>query len=196
MRLIVGLGNFGDKYEKTRHNVGFLVLDKIQATRYNDQNIMPFRLENQFKAEITQTGGIGENRVIFAKPNTYMNNSGEAVSKLMNYYKIGTDDILVISDDVDLEIGDIRVRLEGSSGGHKGLESIIQQIGDNRFVRIRVGIGSNREKGIRAEDYVLQNFSADENKIIKHAIDKTEGIVLNWIENNQIKEETITIQAF
>lgn len=189
MRLIVGLGNPGKKYQKTRHNLGFRVLDEMVKKK----KLLPFRLENQFQAEITQTGGIGESRIILAKPQTYMNNSGQAVSKLLNYYKIGIDDLVVICDDLDLELGSIRLRNEGSSGGHKGLESIIQEIGDSRFARVRMGIGSNKEEGISSEKYVLQKFNPEEKKIIQKVIDKTAKIVINLIDRGEIKEETIKI---
>jgi len=220
MKLIVGLGNPGEKYTNTRHNVGFLVLNKlITDSKLNSNQVTPFRLENQFKAEVTQTGGIGEDRVIFAKPQTFMNLSGEAVSKLMQYYKIGCDDIVIICDDLDLPLGTIRVRLEGSSGGHNGLQSIINFIG-SRFIRIRVGIGSNKkvtsnevtrldsqkarlainqEKNdkvninIPAEEYVLQNFTKDETNIINKSIDKVVEMLLKWTNENELIEETIKI---
>lgn len=192
MRLIVGLGNPGKKYEATRHNAGFMVLDNLIAN--SQQPIAPFRLAHQFESEKTQTGGLGEGQIIFAKPHTFMNNSGEAVKKILSYYKIGTDDLLVICDDIDLDFGTIRVRSEGSSGGHKGLESIITRIGDSRFIRIRIGIGSNHEKNIPSEDYVLQKFTLEEKLIIDKAIDKAVKIVLNWIETNTLKEETIRVK--
>jgi len=189
MRLVVGLGNPGKKFDNTYHNIGFMVLDKI-ADRLS---LIAYRLENQFQAEVTQIGGIGENRVIFAKPQTFMNNSGDSVQKILSYYKIGTDDLLVISDDIDLELGTVRTRFSGSSGGHKGLESIIQKIGDNRFLRIRMGIGSNRNKGITAENYVLRKIGSRDVKALSKSIDKTADIVLNWVRSGEIKEETITI---
>lgn len=198
MKLIIGLGNPGEKYINTRHNVGFLVMDKIA----NSLSLMAYRLENQFKSETTQTGGIGENRVIIAKPQTFMNLSGEAVSKLMQYYKIGLDDLIVVCDDLDLPLGTIRIRLEGSSGGHNGLQSIIDKIG-NKFTRIRVGIGSNRKvtsnqlqvtrKNILAEEFVLQNFTKDETKIIDKSIDKTVEILLEWTGGKELREGTVKL---
>jgi PTH1 family peptidyl-tRNA hydrolase len=189
MKLIVGLGNPEQKYEQTRHNFGFMVLDEI----VKNNKFMPFRLENQFQSLVTQTGGVGENRVTFSKPQTYMNNSGKSVKKMIDYYKIGTDDVLVVCDDIDMPLGSIRIRLEGSSGGHKGLQSIIDEIGDNRIIRIRLGIGSNKELGIPSENYVLQKFSATEMEIVTKVIDKTGDLVLNWANNGEIKEETIKI---
>ena len=144
MKLIVGLGNPGKKYELTRHNIGFMVLDQLEKIDLDGFKLTPFRLENRFKARITQTGGVGEKRVIFAKPQTYMNNSGEAVKKIMDYYKISLDDLVVICDDMNLELGVIRIRKSGSDGGHKGLSSIIKYLKTENFVRFRVGIGSNK----------------------------------------------------
>ncbi|OGD67853.1 aminoacyl-tRNA hydrolase [Candidatus Berkelbacteria bacterium RIFCSPHIGHO2_12_FULL_36_9] len=193
MKLIIGLGNPEERYKDNRHNVGFMVLSRIQNSEVGSQKILPFRLENQFQAEITQTGGIGEDRIIFAKPMSYMNNSGEAVLRLINYYKIDKDDLIVICDDLDLELGQIRIRYGGSSAGHNGVSSIIERIRDGNFWRIRVGIGTNKDKNLPAEKYVLQNFNPDEQKNIKRAIDKTAEIVLNVIENKEIKEETFNI---
>jgi PTH1 family peptidyl-tRNA hydrolase len=189
MKLIVGLGNPGREYEKTRHNVGFMTLDKIA----NRLALVTYRLENQFKAEITQTGGVGEDRIIFAKPRTFMNNSGESVSKILNYYKIGSDDFIVICDDLDLDLGTIRIRHEGSSGGHKGLESIINKIGDNRFIRIKIGIGNNVAKNIPSEKYVLEKIPENDMKILDKSVDKSVEIVLKWIKSGEISEETIKI---
>lgn len=190
MKLIVGLGNPGKEYENTRHNVGFLVLNKLQQTTIKDQQILPFRLENQFKAEITQTRGIGQDRIIFAKPQTYMNNSGEAVKKIMDYYKISSDDLWVVCDDLNLDLGVVRIRLSGSDGGHNGLKSIIDKIGSNKFIRFRVGIGLN--KNLPAEKYVLQKFNKDEDKIIKKTIDKTAQLVIESISKD-LEEKTISL---
>jgi len=192
MRLIVGLGNPGKNYHLTRHNYGFLVLDKI----VKKGGLMPFRLENQFQAEITQIRGIGEDRVIFAKPQTFMNNSGESIQKIMHYYKIGLDDLIVVCDDLDINLGSVRIRLEGSSGGHKGLESIITSLNDDRFARIRMGIAPVKGKELPAEIYVLEKFKLVEEKKAKCVIDKIADLLLNWsnnADNIQLKEETLNI---
>lgn len=186
MKLIVGLGNPEEKYDKTRHNVGFLVLDKFAKL----QNYLPWRLEGQFHSRITQKGGIGQNRIILAKPQTYMNLSGEAIKKIMSYYKIGSEDLWVICDDIDLPLGVIRVREEGSAGGHKGLQSIIDQIKDERFVRIRVGVGSNRAINMPAEKYVLQKFNLDEQEKIEHALDQTVNLLVQF-QKDKVSEQTI-----
>ena len=188
MKLVVGLGNPGKKYEFTRHNVGFMVIDEIVKLKH----MTPFRLENQFKSEITQTGGIGEERIIFAKPQTFMNLTGESVQKIMHYYKIGTDDLWIVCDDLNLDIGTIRVRIGGDDGGHNGLKSIIASV-DHDFVRFRVGIGSNLESGKSAESYVLENFLADEHKLIKKTIDRCAEDVISSLSSGTVKEETIKI---
>jgi len=200
MKLIVGLGNPGKKYENTRHNVGFLVMDKIQnLIRQLADKSQNFKLEKKFNAEIAKIQ-VGDKDAILAKPQTFMNLSGEAVQKLMQFYKIKPADIWVISDDLNLQLGQIRVRFGGSDGGHNGLKSIIEAIGE-KFWRIRVGIGSNLKfkseklkinNIIPAEKYVLENFNKEEKEIIDKVIDETADIVVRSISSD-LKEETITI---
>lgn len=176
MKLIVGLGNPGEKYIKTRHNVGFVVVSKIKNLKIN----------KKFNAKI-----IKFDETILAAPQTYMNKSGETVIKLANFYKIEPKNILVICDDLDLDIGTMRIRKEGSSGGQKGLKSIIQNLGTDKFIRLRIGIGTNKVKGILAEDYVLSKFSSSEQKIIAKSIDKAVESVLNFIKTGEIEEKTM-----
>lgn len=189
MKLIVGLGNPDQKYELTRHNIGFLVLEKV----VEEKKLIPFRLQNQFKSQITQTGGIGEHRIILVKPMNYMNNSGEAVKQIMSYYKIGHDDLLVLCDDLDLDIGTIRIRTNGSSGGHNGLKSIIQNVKSQDFLRIKIGIGSNRNTNIKAEDYVLSKFKEDEKIKINKTVDNAVKLVVEFIDSGNLKEKTIKV---
>ena len=139
MKLIIGLGNPGEKYKNTRHNVGFLVLDEMQNAELGMQNIK-WSYSNKAKADYINV----DNKVELVKPRTFMNLSGEAVQYAMQKHKIIPQDVVVICDDLDLPLGTIRIRLEGSSGGHNGLQSIIDHIG-NKFARIRIGVGSNRE---------------------------------------------------
>lgn len=188
MKLIVGLGNPGKQYEKTRHNIGFRVLDCL----IEKEHFTPWRLEARFNALLSQADGVGENRIIFAKPQTYMNQSGESVAKLSRYYRIGADDLIIICDDLSLPLGTIRVRLEGSSGGHNGLNSIIDAISSDRFARVKVGIGSNRQKNQQSEKYVLSKFSAAERKTLKEIIDHAAELLLKYLKGS-IKEETIKI---
>lgn len=181
MRLVVGLGNPGDKYENTRHNVGFLVLDKIAQKKG-----ITFRLENMYDSRYAEIGTL-DDRTKLVQPQTFMNNSGQAVSKTKNFYKIDSEDIWVIHDDVDLEVGKVRVNLGGSSAGHKGVQSIIDNIGD-QFWRIRVGVG--RDEKIPTESWVLMNFH-DEKKVAE-IIDKVSDLVLEFL-SKEIAAQSINI---
>lgn len=182
MRLIVGLGNPGKKYEKTRHNVGFRVLDKIAE----DLPSANFHYDQSFKSSVLTLPSLA----IFIKPQTYMNLSGGAVEKIMDYYRIDPGDFLVISDDINLPLGTIRLRREGSSGGHQGLQSIIDHFGEEYFARLRIGIGRNPE--IPSKKYVLRQFKKNEEKILNKVIDQVAKLVLEFIENG-IEEKTIKI---
>ena len=156
MKLIVGLGNPGKEYEKTRHNAGFLVIDKLL-------NKLNLKLDkNKFDSLYTIYNHQGE-KIFIMKPQTYMNNSGEAVIQLMNYYDIDIDDLIVIHDDLDLPVGSMRLRRQGSSGGQKGMANIIKLLGTQRINRIRLGISKN--KLIDTKDYVLGKMTNDEEKI-------------------------------
>ena len=160
MHIIVGLGNPGQKYEKTRHNVGWLALDEV---------ISEYKLEavkEKFESEIFK-GVIGGEKVIAIKPLTFMNESGKAVAKLVNFYKVPTENVIVIHDDLDMGTGKIRVKGESGDGGHNGIKSINSFI-KNDYTRIKIGIG---HPGSREEvhDYVLKNFSREEMKIIEPA---------------------------
>lgn len=155
MKLIVGLGNPGPEHNKDRHNLGFMAADAL-ASEWG----VSFALEKKLKSEIVATMRAGQT-VLLCKPQTFMNLSGVAVQKICNFYKIDSTDVIVISDDIDLDFGVIRVRHSGSAGGHNGLVNIIDSIGAD-FTRIRVGIGSNRPLNIPAEGYVLQAFTTEE----------------------------------
>ncbi|MCI5773378.1 MAG: aminoacyl-tRNA hydrolase [Erysipelotrichaceae bacterium] len=153
MKLIVGLGNIGKEYENTRHNAGFMVVDKLAQKLGADFN------QTKFNASIATTNVKGE-KVIIMKPNTYMNLSGEAVLACVNFYKISTDDILVIHDDLDLPVGSVRIRTQGSAGGQKGMNNIINLLHTANIKRIRMGI--DKSKVIPVVDYVLGKFTSDE----------------------------------
>lgn len=178
MKLIVGLGNPGEKYQKTRHNVGFMVLDDI-ARRQN----IKYRIQKNYKAE-TAIIGSGKNKIILVKPKTYMNASGLAIKTIADFYKIDVDNIVVISDDLNMELGKIKMRMSGEDGGHKGLRSIIENIGEG-FWRIRIGIGKNED--IPAEDYVLQNFGREELKTINPSIKEVAQDIINNIHKINIE---------
>jgi len=155
-KLVIGLGNIGDRYATTRHNVGFMVIDRLAMQLGGGQ----FTDKSRFSAEICETEQDGT-KIILAKPTTMMNASGRAVQTLKAFYKVENDDIWVISDDVDLPFGELRVRHDGGAGGHQGLVSIIEAIGGN-FRRLRIGIGDNRPHGLPSEAYVLQPFTPEE----------------------------------
>lgn len=166
IRVIFGLGNPGPKYERTRHNVGFLVVDalaeKLRPLRGLPLEAQHFRRVSRFDAEILRM-----EEAYLVKPLTYMNRSGVTVAAVTHFYRIAADELLVIYDDMDLPLGRLRLRERGSSGGHNGIKSIIQQLGTDQFPRLKVGIGRReREDGSGSEaiSHVLGTFSAEEAK--------------------------------
>ncbi len=162
MYIIVGLGNFAKEYVNTRHNIGFDVIDKLAE----QENIA--MLEKKHKAVIGK-GVVAGQKCILAKPVTFMNLSGESVRELIDYYKVDeTTELIVISDDISLAVGQLRVRKKGSAGGHNGLKNIIAHLGHDSFIRIKVGVGE-KPKGWDLADYVLGHFSAQERKLMDEA---------------------------
>ncbi|MDO8686651.1 MAG: aminoacyl-tRNA hydrolase [Candidatus Berkelbacteria bacterium] len=181
MRLIIGLGNPGEKYEKTRHNIGFLILERIAEKRG-----VVFRLESTYEARFAELGEL-DDRLKLVEPQTFMNESGRAVSKIKNYWKVDSEDIWVIHDDVDLDFGKVRVQLAGSSAGHKGIQSIIDNIGEE-FWRIRIGVG--KQENIPTDEWVLKNF--DDPKKLDEIIDKVADFVLESLSMG-IMEKTMSL---
>lgn len=171
MKCIVGLGNPGKKYALTRHNVGFMCLDHLAYKKG-----LTFSMSNKFKGEIAKSKD-----TILLKPHTFMNLSGESVRALTNYYDIDIEDILIVYDDLDLETGAIRLRPKGGSGGHNGIKSLIQNLGSNEFKRVRIGIDKNPL--IETADYVLGQFSKENQPIIKEAIVKTSEILNDFMDD-------------
>lgn len=163
--MLVCLGNPGDEYEGTRHNIGFMVADEL-AER---QNKPIQRLK--FKA-LTNTFQIGKERVLVLKPVTYMNLSGEAVRPAMDFYKLPPDRILVVSDDIAMDVGRIRIRTKGSAGGHNGLKNIIQHIGTDQFPRLKIGIGGKPHPDYDLADWVTGKFSPEDRKIIRASVER------------------------
>ena len=170
MIIIVGLGNPGKKFEKTRHNVGFRVLDEF--SRKN--NFSDFKLSKKFLAEISE-GIMNKEKVVLTRPQTFMNQSGKSVKILNTKYKIQNTNLFVIHDDIDLPLGKIRISKGRSAAGHKGVESIIKELKTKDFVRFRIGIKSQKtdSKKQKTEKFVLQKFNKDEEKILKEVIEKT-----------------------
>ena len=166
--LIIGLGNPGDKYIGVRHNLGFMVLDAW----VKKMALGEWSMEEKFKAEIIKQGDL-----IFAKPLTFMNNSGLAVSALVNYFKINPEDVIIVYDELDLPLGKIKVRAGGAAAGHHGVESIIESLGTDKFIRVRLGIGNLKTQSsehhgssMSAEKYVLEPFTHSEGSPVKHMI--------------------------
>lgn len=170
MYIIVGLGNPEKKYDGTRHNIGFRMIDEL-ADRYGIAVT-----ENQLKAKIGK-GVIDGNKVILVKPQTYMNLSGESVGPLAAYYKVDPEsEVIVISDDIELPPGYIRVRPKGSAGGHNGLKSIIQHLGTTEFIRVRMGVGMKPPK-MDLADHVLGHFKEEDEPELKCAIDDADAAI-------------------
>ena len=163
--LLVGLGNPGDQYEHTRHNVGFMVADEL-AERHN----IPVQ-HLKFRA-LTNTVTVGDRKVLLMKPVTYMNLSGEAVHEAAAFYKIPPEHILVVSDEVSLAPGKIRVRRSGSAGGHNGLKNIIAHLGTDQFPRIRLGVGQKPHPDYDMADWVLGKFQGEDKKAVEAAVKK------------------------
>ena len=163
--LVVGLGNPGAKYESTRHNMGFLVVDKLAQNEKLKFNKL------RFKAW-TATWEVSGEKVLLMKPQTYMNLSGEAVGQAARFYKIPADHVLVISDDIALPAGKLRIRAGGSAGGHNGLKNIIQHLGTDRFPRIKVGVGSPQQAEHDIADWVTGKPMGEDQKVIIEALDK------------------------
>ncbi len=162
MKLIVGLGNPGQEYRWTRHNMGFLVLDHLAK----EEGIQLAR--RRFQSVFGQ-GRIGRRDVILAKPVTYMNLSGEAVARLLRFFRIQPEDLIIVHDDLDLPFGKIRIRLQGGHGGHQGVKSIIESLGHNEFIRVKMGIGRPGDPRQDPADYVLAPFSSEEREEVKDA---------------------------
>ncbi|MFH1712291.1 MAG: aminoacyl-tRNA hydrolase [Patescibacteria group bacterium] len=175
-KLIVGLGNPGDKYLNTRHNAGFMVLDSIarelDATLKDDAGL---------HAEVCELNLDGE-KIILAKPTTFMNRSGEAISAIARKYKIAQSDIWVVFDDTSLPFATLRVRLEGSSGGHNGAKSIIEALGAEDFIRFRVGVNEAPEQ-IDLEDWVLSKFSKQELQTLELIIPKIAQMIVKGLKD-------------
>ena len=179
MHLIVGLGNIGEKYQLTRHNIGFMVIDKI-TKNLSTSNIQKSNFHSTLEKSAYD---------LYSKPTTYMNNSGMAVQAIKEYYKLEMEDIIVIHDDIDLPFGTVKFKIGGGHGGHNGLRSIDSHIG-KEYIRVRIGVGKPQDKSDVA-NYVLDNFSKEElNKlpdIINHTIEAIKALKSEDIEQVKTK---------
>ena len=177
MKLVVGLGNPGSKYEHTRHNVGFDVLSKLQ----DKLGVMGER--EKFQGLISEKNIDGE-KVLFLKPQTYMNLSGNSIIEVVNFYKIDPEhDLIVIYDDMDLPVGKLRVKEKGSSGGHNGIKSIISHVGD-KFLRIKCGIGKSQYDTV---DFVLGKFPQEEKEAVENMMDSAVNCAIDMIKEEKLQ---------
>ena len=178
MKIIAGLGNPGVRYQWSRHNVGFQVVDQLAATHHISFN------QKRFKS-LYGAGWIDFQRIILVKPLTFMNLSGEAVGKALDFFKVGMEDLIIAHDDLDLPFGTVRIRRRGGDGGHQGLRSIIERVGGNDFPRVKVGIG-RPPASVEAADYVLAPFEeaeiADLNEVLKRASEALTVMLLEGID--------------
>lgn len=172
--VIVGLGNPGSRYEGTRHNVGFKAIDSLADK-------LGISIDQNKWNSIIGEGRFAGKKIILAKPQTYMNNSGLAVSEILNFYKASEDELIVIHDDIDISLGTIRVKRNGSSGGHNGIKSIIQNIGGGDFSRVKIAVGRRPWK-MDLADFVLSKFKDEEQKIINEEIEAARDAALMTVE--------------
>lgn len=173
MKLIVGLGNPGKQYENTRHNMGYVVIDRY-ADKYN------LKIDkNKFGGKYNELIKDGE-KIILLKPQKYINLSGQVIKKYIDFYKIDIADILIISDDLDKPIGSYKLRYKGSSGGHNGLKNIEQHLNTDEYRRLKIGISNN--KNMDTKDYVLGKFDKETQKIINEVLDKTNDILDDYLK--------------
>lgn len=173
MFVIAGLGNPGKKYENTRHNMGFLVIDRIAEKT----GIKVNRIKHK---ALVGDGRISGRKALLVKPQTYMNLSGESIREVVDYYDVAMEELIVIYDDFDLETGSIRIRKKGSAGSHNGMKSVIQHLGSGEFPRLRVGIGGSG--GLDWKDFVIGKVASQEKSVIAEAVDKAADAVICILE--------------
>ncbi|MDD4035818.1 MAG: aminoacyl-tRNA hydrolase [Bacilli bacterium] len=175
LKLIVGLGNPGKEYEKTRHNIGYMVVNEVAKRMH-----LEFK-KKKFNGMYLETV-INGDKIIILKPEKYMNLSGEVILKYVNFFKIDSNDILIISDDLDMELGRIKLKQFGGTGGHKGLINVEQNLKTDDYKRLKIGISNNKE--IPTSDYVLGKFNDEEENIITDSVNKAANIVIEFINND------------
>ncbi|MHC4537853.1 MAG: aminoacyl-tRNA hydrolase [Planctomycetota bacterium] len=178
MKIVVGLGNPGDEYVNTRHNMGFKVIDSVSK-------LLNIEVKQRKFGGRFGSGEFSDNKLILLKPWQFMNRSGQVVATASGFYKLSVGDLLVITDDMDLEPGRIRIRAKGSAGGHNGLADIIEKLGTNAFARCRIGIG--RSSDADAVDHVLDKPLKEEEPLLAEAIERARQAVFCWIEHGTEK---------
>lgn len=184
--LLVGLGNPGKEYDLTRHNVGFLCVDEFVSK--TDE--MEDWINKKALKCLVSTGRVGDTRVIAIKPTTFMNLSGEAVQAVTNFYKINSESIAVLHDELDIDFGQIRLRAGGSSAGHNGIKSISQHLGNEDYGRIRIGIGPKKPMKIKSEDFVLQKFSAEQQIQLPNLKREVNSILSEYLYGTELPHDT------
>ena len=175
--IVAGLGNPGDKYDKTRHNAGFIAIDRL----CDSLGVKCDRAK--FKA-LTCEATIGNSRVLIMKPQTFMNLSGEAISEAARFYKIPADKVIVISDDVTLAVGKLRIRAKGSAGGHNGLKSIIEHLGTQEFPRIKLGVGEKPHPDYDMVDWVLGKFPKEDLDTLSKTVESIPGAIASLVQED------------
>ena len=183
MKLVVGLGNVGEKYCFTRHNAGFMVADKFAL-----EVGVSFKEEKKLKCFLTKFK-LGDEDYILVKPTTFMNLSGESVQLVMNYYKISVSDVIIVYDDLSLDVGKMRFRANGSDGGHNGIKSVIKCLGTKDVARLKIGIGP--QPPIPSEAFVLQNFTAEQLENLKPVIKKSVEAIEYYFNNGIAKAQNM-----
>lgn len=177
MKLICGLGNPGKQYEQTRHNIGFMIIDNYCQGENFTKKFNGLYLEKHIQGQ----------KIIFLKPQSYMNLSGEVVKPFCDYYKIDLNDVLIIRDDLDLSLGQARIKYDSSSGGDNGVKSIINHLGTQKFYQYKIGISNDKNRNTK--DYVLEKFTKDEMNILKEIIDNSKNIIDKFIKGDIINNE-------
>ncbi|MFA4999062.1 MAG: aminoacyl-tRNA hydrolase [Candidatus Paceibacterota bacterium] len=182
MKLIVGLGNPGEKYKNTRHNVGFRAVDSFQK----ENGFPDFIFSKKFNTEISEST-LNDEKVILAKPQTFMNNSGQSVKLFVSQYKLPLASLFIIHDDIDLPLGKIKISVDRGTAGHKGVDSIIRNLKTKKFVRFRIGIQPNYGKPKNTEKFVIKKFNKEGEAILEKIIKKTVEAVRTTVEEGSEK---------
>jgi len=172
LKVVVGLGNPGQEYARTRHNVGFMVIERLK------RELEAPTVRNRFKAEIVE-GRRKSLKLVLVAPQTFMNSSGDSVREVKNWHKLADSDLLVVYDDMDLPFGTLRMRARGSAGGHNGLRSISEQLGSQAIPRLRVGIGRGRSS---STGHVLSRFNAEEERTLPDLVERAAAAVFSWVD--------------